>query len=115
MFLTRLRRKTGFKELGFQYGCGETTARTYFGEMLQTFCDNLVPHLVFPRTPDELRGMTKDEVSKVFPDLLAILDAENREILKVENFLKNRESYSAYQSLDAVQVLFGKYHPFKLL
>ena len=41
IFLTRLRRKTTFEELGYQYGCGKETARRYFGELvdiLQILC-----------------------------------------------------------------------------
>ncbi len=36
IFLSRVRRKQPFKELGFQYGCGAETAREYFCEMLMT-------------------------------------------------------------------------------
>jgi hypothetical protein len=41
IFLTRLRRKTPFQELGYQYGCGEESARRYFEELVdisQTLC-----------------------------------------------------------------------------
>ena len=88
IFLTRLRRKEPFKELGFQYGCGRETARRYFLEILELFHNHLVPQLVFPRPPEELRNMSRKEVSDMFPNLLAILDATNWEQLQPQNFWK---------------------------
>ena len=68
-----------FQELGYLYGCGKESARRYFGEMVKIFHAHFVPRLVFPRTPEELRKMSREQVSKQFPDLLAILDATNWE------------------------------------
>ncbi len=96
-------------ELGFQYGCGRESAKRYFRELTKLFRLHLVPRLVFPRPPAELRAMTRPEVLQVFPDLLAILDATNWEQQKPENFLENRLSYSAYKHMNAFQVLFGEY------
>ena len=64
IFLQRLRRKTTFQELGYQYGCGKESARRYFGKMVEIFHAHFVPRLVFPRTPEELRKMSRDQVSK---------------------------------------------------
>ena len=108
IFLQRLRRKTTFQELGYQYGCGKESARRYFGEMVKIFHAHFVPRLVFPRTPEELRKMLREQVSKQFPDLLGILDATNWEQLKPENFLENRLSYSAFKHMNAFQVLLGE-------
>ena len=108
IFLQRLRRKTTFQELGYQYGCGKESARRYFGEMVKIFHAHFVPRLVFPRTPEELRKMSREQVSKQFPDLLGILDATNWEQLKPENFLENRLSYSAFKHMNAFQVLLGE-------
>ena len=110
IFLTRLRRKEPFKELGFQYGCGRETSRRYFREILELFHNHLVPQLVFPRPPEELRNMSRKEVSDMFPNLLAILDATNWEQLQPQNFLENRLSYSAFKHFNAFQVLLGM-HP----
>jgi len=108
IFLQRLRRKTTFQELGYLYGCGKESARRYFGEMVKIFHTHFVPRLVFPRTPEELRKMSREQVSNQFPDLLAILDATNWEQLKPENFLENRLSYSAFKHMNAFQVLLGE-------
>ena len=109
MFLARLKRKITFKELGYQYGCGEESARRYCTELVNIFHKHLVPRLVFPRPPEELLKMTRPEVQEAFPDLLAILDATNWEQFKPENFLANRLSYSAFKHMNVFQVLLGKY------
>ena len=108
VFLTRVRRKTPFRELAYQYGCGKSTAKRYYDEIVNVFHEHLVPRLVFPRAPDELVKMARAEVKQVYPDLLAILDATNWEQLKPENFLENRLSYSAYKHRNVYQALFGK-------
>ncbi len=108
MFLSRMRRKVTSKELGYQNGCGEETAARHCTQMLDIFHKHFVPRLVYPRSPEELRKMSRPEVLARFPDLLAILDATNWPIQKPENFLKNRLSYSAYKHENVVQVLFGK-------
>ncbi len=108
MFLTRLRRKVTFQELGYQYGCGKESARRYCKELTKLFRVHFVPRLVFPRPPEELSNMTREEVRQRFPDLLAILDATNWEQFKPENFLENRLSYSAYKHMNVYQVLLGE-------
>ncbi len=108
MFLARIRRKVTFQELGYQYGCGKETARRYCNEMTKLFSRQLVPRLVFPRSPADLRDMSRPDVQKLFPDLLAILDATNWEQLKPENFLENRLSYSAFKHMNVYQVLLGE-------
>jgi hypothetical protein len=90
IFLQRLRRKTTFQELGYQYGCGKESARRYFGEMVKIFHAHFVPRLVFPRTPEELRKMSREQVSKQFSDLLVILDATNLGTVEAGKF--SRES-----------------------
>lgn len=107
IFLSRLRRKESFQELGYQYGCGKASAKRYFAEMVDLFYEHIVPRLVFPRPPEELLKMTRPEVKRLFPDLLAILDATNWEQLRPENFLANRLSYSAFKHFNAFQVLLG--------
>jgi hypothetical protein len=108
MFLTRMRRKLTFQELGYQYGCGKESARRYCKELTKLFQIHFVPRLVFPRPPEELSKMTRSEVKEKFPDLLAILDATNWEQFKPENFLENRLSYSAYKHANVYQVLLGE-------
>lgn len=108
IFLQRLRRKSSFQELGYQYGCGKESSRRYFDEMIKICHCHFVPRLVFPRTPGELRKMTRNQVSNQYSDLLAILDATNWEQLKPENFLENRLSYSAYKHMNCFQVLLGE-------
>jgi len=107
MFLTRLWRKEPFKELGFQYGCGEETARRYFDEILALFHKTLVHRLVFLRSPEDVRNMNPSHVQEAFPDLLFILDATNWQQQKPENFVENRLTYSAYKHYNSFQVLFG--------
>ena len=107
LYLVRVKRKTTFQELGYLFGCGKESANRYFVEMLDLFHDHLVPRLVFPRHPDELRRMTRAQVLELFPDLLAVLDATNWEQLRPQNFLENRLSYSAYKHFNAFQVLLG--------
>jgi len=108
IFLTRLNRKRSFRELGFLYGCGKSSAERYHYELVDIFSKNLVPRLVFPRSPEELLGMSEKEVLERFPDLLALLDATNWRELLSENFLLNRVSYSSYKHFVAFQVLLGK-------
>jgi hypothetical protein len=108
MFLARVKRKVTFTELGYQYGCGRDSARRYFNEISSLFSEHLVPRLVFPRPPDELRRMTRADVQRLFPDLLVVLDATNWEQFKPENFLENRLSYSAYKHMNVFQVLLGE-------
>ena len=108
LFLQRMRRKTPFKELGYLFGCGAETARRYFDEFVKIFHKNFVPRLVFPRSPEDLRKMSRQEVLKQFPDLLAILDATNWEQLKPGNFLENRLSYSSYKHMTVFQALLGE-------
>lgn len=107
IFLTRIKRKRSFKELGYLYGCGKESARRYYVELVNIFCVHLVPRLVFPRPPEELLQMARAEVLQRFPDLLAIFDATNWEQLTAENFLLNRLSYSAYKHFVVFQVLLG--------
>jgi len=78
------------------------------GEIVKIFHAHYVPRIVFPRTPEELRKMSREQVSNQFPDLLAILDAENWEQLKPENVLENRLSYSGFKHMNAFQVLLGE-------
>lgn len=108
MFLSRIKRKVSFPELGYQYSCGKATAKRYFDEMVELFNTHMVPRLVFPRPPEELRKMARSKVKEAFPHVLAILDATNWEQLKPENFLENRLTYSAYKHFNAFQVLFGE-------
>ncbi len=108
MFLARVRRKVTFTELGYQYGCGSESARRYCNEMMKLFFGHLVPRLVFPRPLVELKSMSRPDVQRLFPDLVAILDATNWEQLKPENFLENRLSYSAYKHMTVYQVLLGE-------
>ena len=75
--------------------------------MVKIFHKNFVSRLVFPRPPQELKDMSRQQVLDAFPDLLAILDATNWEQLKPENFLENRLSYSAYKHMNVFQVLLG--------
>ncbi len=109
IFLSRIRRKVPFSELGYQFGCGKETARGYFVEMVDLFNTHLVPRLVFPRPPEELKKMSRKEVLEQFPDLLAVLDATNWEQLKPENFVENRLTYSGYKHFNSFQVLLGKW------
>ena len=109
LFLQRLRRRTVFKELGYLYGVGKTGAEEYFAELVQIFRVEFVPNLLFPRSPAELRAMSRPEVLEAFPDLLYLIDATNWQQKKPENFLLNRMSWSAYKHFNAFQVLFGKY------
>jgi hypothetical protein len=109
IFLTRIRRKRSFKEMGYLYGCGKASAQRYFEELRDLFCTEMVPRLVFPRSPEDLLRMADEATLQQFPDLLAILDATNWEQQKPENFLLNRLSYSAYKHFVAFQVLLGMY------
>lgn len=110
LFLTRVRRKSTFQELGYQYGCGKVSAKRYYAELVKIFHEHFVPRLVFPRPPAELHAMSRPEVLEMFPDVLAILDATNWEQLKPGNFLENRLSYSAYKHKNVYQVLLGELH-----
>jgi hypothetical protein len=107
IFLTRLRRKESFQELGYQYGCGKETARRFFDELVDIFHKHLVPRLVFPRPPEELMKMKPEAIKEAFPDVLAILDATNWEEQRPENFLANRLSYSGFKHFNAFQALLG--------
>lgn len=109
IFLSRIKRKQSFKEIGYLYGCGKATAKRYYSELVDVFCENIVPRLVFPRTPEELRLMASERTQERFPDLLAVLDATNWQQQKPENFLLNRLSYSAYKHFVAFQVLLGEH------
>ena len=109
IFLTRIRRKRSFKELGYLYGCGKASSQRYFEELRDLFCAEIVPRLVFPLPPEDLLRMADEDTLEQFPDLLAILDATNWEQQKPENFLLNRLSYSAYKHFVAFQVLLGEY------
>lgn len=108
IFLTRIKRKRSFKEIGYLYGCGKTSTMRYYKEIVNAFCNSIVPRLVFPRSPVELKDMSSETTLNRFPDLLAILDATNWEQQKPENFLLNRMTYSAYKHFVSFQVLFGK-------
>lgn len=109
MFLTRLKRKLTYQELGYLYGCGADSARRHCDELTKVFHEHLVPRLVFPLPPAEVLAMKKDKVREQYPDLLAILDATNWEQLKPENFLENRLSYSGYKHMNVFQVLLGEW------
>jgi len=109
MFLARVKRKVTFQELGYQYGCGKDSARRYCNEITSLVSQHLVPRLVFPRPPEELMRMSRPDVQRLFPDLLAVLDATNWEQFKPENFLENRLSFSAYKHMNVFQVLLGEY------
>jgi hypothetical protein len=111
MFLSRTRRKVGYAELGYQYGIGETSAQRYCDEMLDIFAKHVVPHLVFPRPPEQLRGWASERVKEAFPDLMGVLDATNFEMPTPEVFLENRQSYSPHKNMNSNQVLLGKNSP----
>ena len=99
---------TTFQELGYLYGCGKDTARRYFDELVEIFHTHLVPRLVFPLSPEELKKMSRKEVLEQYPDLLAVLDATNWEQFKPGNFLEKRMSWSAFKHMNVFQVLFGE-------
>jgi hypothetical protein len=109
IFLTRIKRKRSFKEMGHLYGCGKVTAIRYYDEIVSLFCEFVVPNLVFPRNPADLQKMSSETTLSRFPHLLTILDATNWEQQTPENFLLNRMTYSAYKHFVSFQVLFGKY------
>ena len=109
MFLTRVRKKTPFKELGYLYGVGEESARRYVEELITIFSEDLVPCLVYPRPTEEIRAMTEPKIREDYPDLLAILDATNWHQLKPGNFLHNRLTYSAYKHDTVFQVLMDEW------
>jgi hypothetical protein len=71
---------------------GRDSAIRYYDELVEIFHKHFVLQLMFPRTPAELKKMTRPEVAQLFPDLLAILDATNWEQFKPGNFLENRLS-----------------------
>ena len=108
IFLFRLRRKTPFQELGFMFGCGESTAADYFWEMVGIFYDRVVPKLLLVRKPEDLRKMSREKVQQAYPSLLYMIDATAWKQDKPENFLYNRMSWSAYKHYNCYQVLFGK-------
>ena len=107
LFLIRVWRAPPFEGLGFLFGIGSTTAQSWFTEMRDLFHEAMVPRLVYPRPPDELRKMIPQKVLDDFPDLLAILDATSWPQKKPENFLLNRLSYSAYKHFVAFQALLS--------
>ena len=108
IFLTRIRRRRSFKEMGYLYGYGRDSARRYYVEIVELFSKFMVPRLGFPRTPEELLQMAVKETRERFPNLLGILVATNWAQQKPENFLLNRLSYSAYKHFVALQVLLGR-------
>jgi len=108
IFLTRLRRKLPFKELGYLYGCGKTTAKRWYGEILDLFCDVIVQNVFYPRSLEELRQMRTDLTKERFADLLAAINATMWQMLKPENFLLNRLTFSAYKHYNALQVVMRK-------
>ena len=95
------------------YGCGKASSQRYYEELRDLFCARMVPRLVFPRPPEELRQMASQGTLEQFPDLLAILDATNWQQQKPENFLLNRLSYSAYKHFVAFQALLGEYGSYR--
>jgi hypothetical protein len=97
-----------FRELGFLYGCGKTTAKRWYGEILDMVCDEIVQKIFYPRSPDELRQMRSDLTKERFPDLLAAIDATMWRMLKPENFLLNPLTCSAYKNYNALQVAVCK-------
>lgn len=107
IFLSRQWRKVHFSALGYLYGCGKSTAHEYYEELRNIFYEKLVPRLVFPPSPRELRAMLPQKVLEAFPDLLTILDATNWGQETPENFLLNRLAYSAYKHEVVFQVLLG--------
>lgn len=107
MFLRRCRRKVRFRALGYEHGIGKSTAKEYFDEMRELFCEKLVPQLVYVRKPEDLTESMSEETKKVFPNLLYLIDATTFDIQKPKNFLMNRLSYSAYKGRNVFQVVFG--------
>jgi hypothetical protein len=64
----------------------ETTAKRWYGEILDLFCDVIVQNVFYPRSPEELRQMRTDLTKERFVDLLAAIDATNWPMLKVHVF-----------------------------
>ena len=107
IFLQRLRRKTTFQELGYLYGCGKESARRYFGEMVKIFHTHFVPRLVFPRTPEELRKMSREQVLKQFPDLLAIFGCNKLGAVEAGKFSRESVVLLCFQAHERFPSSFG--------
>lgn len=108
LFLTRMRRRMPFETLGILFGISHETARTYYGEMLDLFCENLLGRLVYPLSAAETKQITPAEFSKDLPDVLVIWDATGFDINSKGNVLGSRILYSAYNHHSQCFVVFGR-------
>jgi hypothetical protein len=77
IYLTRIKRKGSFKELGYLYGCGKASEQRYYQEFLELSSKHMVPRLVFPRSPEQLSEMADQNTLERFADLLGVFDATN--------------------------------------
>jgi hypothetical protein len=105
-----MRRRTPFETLGILFGISHETARTYYEELLDLFCENLLGRLVYPLSEAQTKGITPPEFCKDLPDILVIWDVTGFEINSKEDVLLSRLLYSAYHHCSEWFVVFGRCH-----
>ena len=108
LFLTRMRRRFTFETLERLFGVAHGSVQNYYDEILDLFCNNLVPRLVFPLSKDEIVIMTPEDFRKDLPGILVIWDATGFKLKSKESVLLGRLLYSAYHHVPEGFAVFGK-------
>lgn len=107
LFLYRMRRDVPFEGLGFQFGIGASTAKSYYDEMLGIFHASLVPLLLHPLRGDQIERMTPPDFARDLPGCKVIFDLTGLALKSKENVLLSRILYSAYHHRSEAGALFG--------
>lgn len=98
-----------YESLGILFGISHETARHYYMELVDLFCENLVGRLLYPRSAKDMKDLTPKEFADDLPDILVIWDATGFHLKSKEDVLLSKLLWSEYHHQSEAFVVFGEY------
>jgi hypothetical protein len=109
LYLVRKWRGIPFEGLRILFGVSFGTAVNCFDETLKAYNDHVTQRLLYPRSADEIDGMTPSDFKQDLPGARLIFDGTGLKMKNKENVLLHRILFSAYHKQTEGQVVFGEY------
>jgi hypothetical protein len=109
LYLVRKWRGIPFEGLRILFGVSFGTAVNCFNETLKAYNDHVTRRLLYPRSADEIDGMTPADFKQDLPGARLIFDGTGLEMKNKENVLLHRILFSAYHKQTEGQVVFGEW------
>lgn len=98
-----------YQTLAILFGISHETARSYYGELLDMFCENVSGRLLYPLSAAQTKDITPEQFLADLPDILVVFDATGFKIKSKEDVLFARLLYSAYHHQSEAFVVLGTF------